>query len=126
MAKRYGFSISDWIDQANASEFFDSFKLYVLECYNDEERFIKVGRTFRSVSNRYMDAESMPYSYNIIYEEVDNPYRIYKLENKIKKESKQYRVKTKLGFPGDTECFSLDILNDEKFKQHVNIKTTNI
>ena len=39
--KRTGFTLSEWIHQANHSKNYENFKLYVLEIYDDNERFIK-------------------------------------------------------------------------------------
>src|ERR1035437_4322353 len=37
-----GWTSHKWLIKANKSMYFDSFKIYVIECYNDNERFIKI------------------------------------------------------------------------------------
>lgn len=106
--KKTGFTLSEWIYQANHSKNFDNFKLYVLEIYDDNERFIKVGRTFTSVLQRYSEVGSLPYSYVILKEVIDNPYRIYNLETKIKRQLKQYKITPLKKFKGSSECFSIE------------------
>jgi len=107
--KKTGFTLSEWIYQANHSKNFENFKLYVLEIYDDKERFIKIGRTFTSVQQRYSESESLPYSYVILKEVVDNPYRIWKLEIKLKRQFKQYKATPSKQFKGSTECFDIEI-----------------
>ena len=107
--KKTGFTLSEWIYQANHSKNFENFKLYVLEIYDDNERFIKIGRTFTSVQQRYSEDGSLPYSYVILKEVVDNPFRIWKLEIKLKKQFKQYKVIPLKKFKGSSECFDIEI-----------------
>ena len=107
--KKTGFTLSEWIYQANHSKNFENFKLYVLEIYDDNERFIKIGRTFTSVQQRYSEDGSLPYSYVILKEIIDNPYRIWKLEVKLKRQFKQYKITPNKPFKGSSECFDVEV-----------------
>ena len=40
-----GWTYSNWIKSSKTSKKFDSFKVYILKCWNDEEEFYKIGRT---------------------------------------------------------------------------------
>lgn len=109
MAKKRGFSLNEWIHQGSHSKYFLGYRLYVLEVYNNEERFIKIGRTFTSVSQRYSEEGSLPYSYVILKEVEDTPYRIFHLETKLKRQFKEYRITPKVKFAGSSECFDIEI-----------------
>ena len=95
-------SLSDkenWIKRCNNRKA----TLYILYCYNDFESFIKIGITSYSVNFRYRSR--FPYKYKILKQiESDNLELIWDLENKILKDSIQFRYKPKLYFPGITEC----------------------
>ena len=104
-----GFSMREWIDQAEKSENFDSYKLYIIELHNDNERFIKVGRTFNTVEKRFSADGSLPYCYDVLKIVEDTPYRIFNLETKLKRKFKQHRYKPLKSFSGLNECFTLEI-----------------
>lgn len=111
MRTKTGWSLSEWITQAKSSDHFDSFKCYIIECFSHEERFIKIGRTFNTIEARFAEDGSLPYSYNILKVISDNPYRIFKLEAKLKRKFKEYRYQPMKSFSGHKECFSMEILN---------------
>jgi len=110
-----GWKLSEWIKAAGESVFFDSFKVYIIEVFDDNERFIKIGRTFSSVKQRFSRTGYLPYEYNIIKTIEDNPYHIFKLESKLKRMCKQYKYTCNKSFNGQYECFTpdcLELLND--------------
>ena len=101
-----GWTTSNWINAANESKYFDSFKVYVIECWNDEERFIKIGRTFTTVEQRFHSKHDLPYNYKIlkIIENPDYMY-IFNLENKLKRKFKDFKYLPTLPFGGQYECY---------------------
>jgi hypothetical protein len=103
-------TLSGWIESAESSNSFDSYKVYIIECIGFNEKFIKVGRTYRSVADRFYDRYQFPYEYKIISEISDNPHRIFKLERKIHKIIKSFRYTPNVRFHGMTECFTPDCL----------------
>lgn len=115
-----GFSLKEWIEQAEKSENFESYKVYIIEVFNKDEKFIKIGRTFNTVEKRFSMDGSLPYSYNIINIIEDNAYRIFHLETKLKRMCKQYSYQPKLKFKGVKECFTLDALDILKQNNYVN------
>jgi hypothetical protein len=44
---------SDWCKLASKSKYFDSYKVYIIRCFNEDEEFIKIGKTYRTVSLRF-------------------------------------------------------------------------
>jgi len=103
--KALGWSLSMWIDRAEKSKNFDSFKLYILRCWNDNEEFYKVGRTFTTVFERYNNRFS--YNYEIITEQVMTAEQCYKKEIKIRSLNKDNRYKPLNKFNGYTECYKI-------------------
>jgi len=59
-------------------------KLYLLKCFNNEERFYKIGVTSRSISRRYGSKKEMPYSYKILWIIEGDPRETFDLEAKFK------------------------------------------
>ncbi len=100
-----GWSYENWEKAAKISKNFDSFKVYILECWNDEERFYKIGRTFLSLKKRFHNKKSMPYNYKIL-ETYEKDYMfICNLEKELKSKNKDFQYVPKLKFNGMYECF---------------------
>ena len=102
------YKLSEWIASSKKSRNFDSYKVYIIKCFNDNEVFYKVGRTHTKVGKRFSNRVkiNMPYTYEIVDIIEGNPFHIYKLENKIQRELKEFKYKPLIGFAGMTECFS--------------------
>lgn len=80
--------------------------LYVLECFNDTERFYKIGITSRSIKERYRNKTTMPYLYRVIDEIIGDPVEIYNLETKIHQINKENHYVPEIPFGGSSsECF---------------------
>ena len=81
--------------------------LYVLECFNDSESFIKIGITSRSIKERYHSKTSMPYAYRVIDEIVGDPEYIFDLETEMHQQHKEHQYLPNIPFGGSlTECFN--------------------
>lgn len=108
-----GWSVNSWQKSANKSKNFDSFKVYIIRCWNDKENFYKIGRTYRKVENRFKNI-FMPYNYEIIKEiifdkhteMVDNAKDCFDKESELKRINKNYKYVPKTPFRGRHECFS--------------------
>jgi len=108
-----GWSYSHWSKSAYKSKFFSGFKLYFLECYSDDEKFYKIGRTYMDVKRRFKGKHNMPYQYNILHTiELDDPKRICELEQELKNKHKEFKYIPKIKFGGMHECFSSININD--------------
>ena len=80
--------------------------LYILECFNDTEKFYKIGITSRSVKKRYPNKTSMPYAYTVVKEIVGASDYIYDLEIKLHQLNKENKYIPNISFDGSlTECF---------------------
>jgi len=121
--EKIGYSKSLWKKAAKESKHFIAFILYVLIVENEEERFIKIGRTFTSLSIRYGKSKGgrMPYNYEEILVIEGGADEIFDLENVLKRKFKDHSYIPKIDFKGKTECFDECIL-DEILKKLKNKK----
>lgn len=100
-----GWSCTNWRSAAKKSKWFDSFKVYVIRCFNDNEEFYKIGRTFSTINRRFRSKLCMPYSYEVVKVHEGGVRYIYNLENKLQKENKENKYIPKIYFKGREECF---------------------
>jgi len=99
-----GWNINSWINSANNTKNFDSYKLYIIKCWNENEEFYKIGRTYRKTNDRFRTG--MPYKYEIIKEIIGEAIEIYELEKKLKQMNKENKYFPKTKFSGRYECFT--------------------
>lgn len=102
----HGWSHSRWQKAGELSNYFDSFKVYILKCWNDNEGFYKIGKTFRTVQERFNKTEKMPYGWEIIRIFEGEARQISKLEHSLQKLNKRTQYLPKNTFGGMHECFS--------------------
>lgn len=102
-----GWNYTNWQNAGDRSKNFDSFKVYVIRCWNDEEEFYKIGKTFLKTSERFTKF-SMPYNYSIVDEFIFNTSEeASREENRLLKENKEYSYKPRIMFNGFNECFKI-------------------
>lgn len=102
-----GWRVTDWEKSANKSIHFDSFKVYIIKCWNDNEQFYKIGRTYRKVKNRFA-GKQMPYNYEIIKEIVFKTAKdAFNKETELKRLHKSNKYIPNICFGGMHECYSL-------------------
>lgn len=89
---------------------------YILEFYNDNERFIKIGITSVNIKTRY--SSQSDYKYNVIVEIKGDSKYVSDLEEQHLSNYSIFRHVPLLKFEGHTECFDLQIKNKiyEQFK----------
>ena len=88
---------------------FAGVKLYVIECWNDTERFIKIGRTSIDISHRFAPSR-IPYSWRLLHTAEGSSDYIFDLEKSMHKQLTSHKYTPTTIFDGSTECFSLDAL----------------
>lgn len=102
-----GWRITCWQKAGERSKNFDSFKVYVIKCWNDEEEFYKIGRTYVKTNIRFRNKTLMPYNYEIIKEIIfDNGAGAFDKETELKRLNKEFKYLPKIEFGGMHECFS--------------------
>jgi len=99
-----GWSYSKWLKKINDNDKSNP-RLYIIECFNEVETFIKVGITFNELKKRFHNKKSMPYNYRIIKEYFSTPKSVFYTEKCAKKEFKEFRYLPLINFNGAYECF---------------------
>ena len=108
-----GWSKSRWLKASLKSKKFTSFKVYIIKCWNENELFYKIGRTFRNINKRFHCDIDMPYNYELLrIIDSNNGEYIFDLENYLHKVHQQHELKyiPLIEFNGMYECFK-EILN---------------
>lgn len=88
--------------------------IYIIRCYNDEEEFVKIGLTSKSVKERFSGLFDIPYKYEIIKEFKYIPERAFDKERELHRLYSKFRYTPKIKFGGNKECFNISILNTIK------------
>lgn len=89
-------SKSEWVKISNTATF------YKVRLYNEQESFIKIGITTRTVKIRL---KNLPYKYEILKELKSDSSYIYDLEKRFLSFHKKNRYIPLIYFAGCTECF---------------------
>lgn len=104
-------SYSEWEIAGKNSCNFAGYCLYIIKCFNEEETFIKIGKTFIGVNNRYSSKYHMPYQYTVLQEHYGSATYISELENTLKLRYKEFSYSPYIQFPGYSECFDISIID---------------
>jgi hypothetical protein len=99
-------SYSDWEIRGNKSPNFDSFKVYIIKCWNDSETFYKIGKTYVSIGTRFKNRTEMPYEWELIKIHEGSAKAMSELEHSLQVKCKDYLYVPQLPFGGKYECFS--------------------
>lgn len=105
-----GWTNTDWEQAALASSRFDSFKVYIVHCWNKDksEEFIKIGKTFRTTDTRF---KTIPYQYLVVKEVIfNNAKTATEYECELKLSLSNFKYKPLIKFNGKTECFTKEAL----------------
>ena len=92
-------------------------KLYFLECFKDEERFYKVGKTFKEINERYTKSK-MYYDYEIKHIYVSSAEEIWDLEESFHLKYKEFRHHPKKWFAGYSESYRISLPIEEIIKNY--------
>ena len=103
-------SYADWENRGKSSKNFDSFKVYIIKCWNDVETFYKIGKTYVPIEIRFKNNTEMPYKWELVQKYEGDALAMSKLEKKLQSEHKEYSYVPKLTFGGKYECFSSVVL----------------
>lgn len=99
-------SFSDWEKKAKQSSHFESYKVYVIKCFNENEEFIKIGRTFNAIERRFRANSLKAYKYELLKEFIfDKPRECCEFEIFLHNKFKKYEYLPHEDFNGKYECF---------------------
>lgn len=107
-----GWSNTLWNESAKNSKYFDSFKVYIIKCWNEDEKFYKIGKTYNSVNRRFM---GFCYNYKIVETYIyENAIECSKKEIELRNINKLNKYIPNKSFNGYSECFSkINIIKDK-------------
>lgn len=108
--RKGGYNLTSWKNAANKSKNFDKFKVYIVEVWDENEKFYKIGRTYSTTKFRFKGNSKLPYNFKIIQEICGTAEEIFKLERSLHKQNKKYHYFPLKNFNGMTECFTKIIL----------------
>lgn len=89
--------------------------IYIIECYNDFESFIKIGLTSRTINERFHNKIEMPYNYKIIKKIFGEPGFIFDKEIELHRLFKEFKYQPNIKFSGNYECYTTNILEFMSF-----------
>jgi len=102
-----GWNYTNWQNAGDRSDNFDSFKVYIIRCWNEQEEFYKIGKTFVTVESRFRLKLLMPYNYEIIEQFIFNSSKeASRYELHLQKLNKKSTYKPFILFNGSNECFN--------------------
>lgn len=79
--------------------------IYLIECFNDHERFYKVGITTHQINRRFNGKDCMPYAFNVLSTLSTGAYDDWNNEKIIHRNLKSFRYSPMISFKGEGECF---------------------
>ena len=101
-----GWGYTNWENQGGTSKKFESYKVYIIRCYNEQESFIKIGKTFYTIEERFNNKTRMPYNYEILKVIEGEARMVSELEVTLHRLNKEFKYTTLKDFRGENECFS--------------------
>ena len=96
-------TLKNWTNKASHSPNFKAFKLYLIECSSDKEKFYKIGRTFNRLNRRL---SSIPYNTKILATYKSDPETIIRIEQEIISQNRDHLYSPLKSFYGTGECFT--------------------
>ena len=104
-----GWTHSKWVKAGEEAKRFNSYKLYIIKCWNNLESFYKIGKTFLTMETRFGNGNNnpMPYDYEVIKIHEGNGFEISKLEKEMHKHNKDNKYIPLKSFSGMHECFTI-------------------
>lgn len=101
---------TEWEEAGNTSCNFDGFKCYIIECWDETERFVKIGKTFTSLARRFPNGSVLPYEWKIVKVYEGSSNYISKLEKELQAVCKQDKYVPIKSFAGTSECYTINCL----------------
>jgi rRNA maturation endonuclease Nob1 len=101
-----GWKHTSWELKSLKSKNFSGFKVYVIKCWNDDEIFYKIGKTYVDIKQRFANKTTMPYNYEVLKIYEGDAKQMSELEDDLQNHNKSYKYRPIIEFGGQYECFS--------------------
>lgn len=99
-----GYTRSRYIAQAGDREAY----VYIIRCWNENEEFYKIGKTFLDIDKRFTKG-NICYNFEKVKFHIGEAGYIYDLENELHRKYKEFKYKPENWFAGHTECFNINL-----------------
>ena len=109
---------TEWEKFGTKSKNFIGFYVYILRCFNEEEEFYKVGKTFVDLAKRYECKAAMPYSYLVMDTIHGDARTVSELETYLHNAFKSCKYTPNMPFSGHTETFLVTAYSDIQKEIH--------
>lgn len=96
----------EWEHRGKMSKNFTGFKVYIIECWNNDEIFYKIGKTYVNIDKRFPSKITMPYNYKILKIFEGSANEMSNLEYKLQKSNKINKYIPNIDFNGKHECYT--------------------
>jgi len=107
MSDNSGWTYTLWEKAGNESKNFDGFKVYFIKCWNENEVFYKIGKTFNPIGIRFGKiGKRMPYKWILLKMVIGDSRTISELEQSLHLEFAKNKYLPLIKFKGNTECYS--------------------
>ena len=100
-----GWRYSLWKKSGENSKYFDGFKCYIIKCWNENEEFYKIGKTFNTLKKRFKAKGHMPYNYEIVKVFKGEAREVSEIEKKLHRDNKEHKYIPNIFFKGNNECY---------------------
>ena len=108
-----GFWNPEYIRKYHQDKLNNPCTLYVLECYSDNESFIKIGITTKTIAERYHHESLLNgYQYNTLFEHHSTLICCSEMEQEVLQSFKGCQHTPLYKFEGSTECLEYEVLDD--------------
>lgn len=104
--RRHGFTKERFVKHCSAKKC--DVKLYLLEVFNDAERFIKIGLTSTSIIHRFCNIQ---YDFKELRSIIGSAAYVWELEKKLHLLFKSHSYEPLTYFKGHTECYRFEALD---------------
>ena len=99
-----GYTRSGYVKQANGREAC----VYLIKCFNENEEFYKIGKTFLDMNKRFTKA-NICYKFEEVGFHFGEAGYVYDLEIELHRKYKSYKYRPNEWFAGHTECFTTQL-----------------
>lgn len=82
-------------------------RLYLIRCEDENEVFLKVGITSKTITERFNSELKLPYTFSVVAEFQDSPENIFQKEQELHSILKEFKYVPKKAFGGMFECYNM-------------------
>lgn len=97
--------LQKWIEASKKGKRFESFKFYIVRCWNENESFYKIGRTFNKLKYRFQSKTTIKYKWEPILVKEGSAEWCFNTESEVKEKIIEKAYRPLIHFSGVSECF---------------------